>query len=61
MFGKVKDEFGRLDVFVSNGRPEAPTFFHPPMAITLEQWDIALDSQAKAFASSTRCLPRPRI
>ena len=54
MFGKVKDEFGRLDVFVSNARPEAPTFFHPPMAITLEQWDTAFDSQAKAFLVGAR-------
>ena len=50
MFRKVKDEFGRLDIFVS----EAPTFFHPPMAITLEQWDTAFDSQARAFLVGAR-------
>jgi NAD(P)-dependent dehydrogenase (short-subunit alcohol dehydrogenase family) len=54
MFRKVKDEFGRLDVFVSNARPEVPTFFQPPMAITLEQWDTAFDSQAKAFLVGAR-------
>ena len=54
MFRNVKDEFGRLDIFVSNARPEVPTFFYPPMAITLEQWDTAFDSQAKAFLVGAR-------
>src|SRR5438067_13115920 len=49
MFGKVKAEFGKLDIFVGNARPEAATFFYPPMEITLEQWNAASDSQAKAF------------
>ncbi len=49
MFGKVKTKFGKLDIFVSNARPEAAAFFHPPMDITLEQWNAASDSQAKAF------------
>jgi NAD(P)-dependent dehydrogenase (short-subunit alcohol dehydrogenase family) len=49
MFGKVKAEFGNLDIFVSNARPEAAAFFYPPMEITLEQWNAASDSQAKAF------------
>jgi len=39
MFQKVKAEFGKLDLFVSNARPEASTFFQPPLDITLEQWD----------------------
>jgi enoyl-[acyl-carrier protein] reductase III len=49
MFRKVKAEFGKLDVFVSNARPEVPEFFQPPLDITLKQWDAAFDSQAKAF------------
>ena len=49
MFERVRAEFGRLDIFVSNARPELPTFYRAPMDITLEQWDMALDSQAKAF------------
>ncbi len=49
MFSKVKAEFGKLDIFVSNARPEAAAFFYPPMDITLEQWNAASDSQAKAF------------
>src|SRR5436309_8224386 len=35
MFRKVKTEFGQLDIFVSNARPEAPKFFQPPLDITL--------------------------
>ena len=54
MFQRVRAEFGTLDVFVSNARPEAPAFFHPPMDITLEQWDAACDSQAKAFLVGAR-------
>ena len=54
MFQRVREEFGRLDIFVSNARPEAPTFFYPPMDITLEQWDTACDSQAKAFLIGAR-------
>src|ERR1700720_712187 len=30
MFRKVKTEFGKLDIFVSNARPEASAFFQPP-------------------------------
>jgi len=49
MFRKVKAEFGKLDIFVSNARPEVPEVFQPPLDITLNQWDAAFDSQAKAF------------
>jgi enoyl-[acyl-carrier protein] reductase III len=54
MFQKVKTQFEQLDVFVSNARPEASTFFQPPLDITLEQWDTAFDSQAKAFLVGVR-------
>jgi enoyl-[acyl-carrier protein] reductase III len=54
IFRMVKAEFRRLDVFVSNARPEVPAFFQPPMDITLEQWDAAFDSQAKAFLVGAR-------
>src|SRR5713226_9379669 len=54
MFGKVRAEFGKLDIFVSNARPEVPAFFQSPMDITLEQWDMAFDSQAKAFLLGVR-------
>ena len=54
MFRKLKTEFGTLDIFVSNARPEAPTFYTPPLDITLKQWDTAFDSQAKAFLVGIR-------
>jgi NAD(P)-dependent dehydrogenase (short-subunit alcohol dehydrogenase family) len=54
MFKKVKSEFGKLDIFVSNARPEVPEFFQPPLDITLQQWDAAIDSQAKAFLIGAR-------
>src|SRR3984893_5837193 len=49
LFQRVKTEFGKLDIFVANARPEVPAFFVPPMEINLEQWDTAFDTQAKAF------------
>lgn len=49
IFRQVRSEFGSLDIFVSNARTEAPTFYQPPLQITLNQWDTAVDSQAKAF------------
>jgi NAD(P)-dependent dehydrogenase (short-subunit alcohol dehydrogenase family) len=54
LFAKVRAEFGKLDIFVSNARPEAATFFQPPLDITLEQWDTAHDSQGKAFLVGVR-------
>lgn len=54
MFEKVKTEFGQLDIFVSNARTDVPTFYRGPMDITLEQWDTAIDSQAKAFLVAVR-------
>ncbi len=54
MFRKVKDEFGSLEIFISNARPETQHFFQPPLDITLEQWDTAFDSQAKALLIGAR-------
>src|SRR5438477_2982166 len=54
MFARVKAEFGKLDIFVSNARPDVPEFYQGPMNITVEQWDCAMNSQAKAFLLSVR-------
>ncbi len=54
LFTTVQAEFGHLDIFVSNARPEVTSFFAPPFEITLEQWDTAVDSQAKAFLVAAR-------
>jgi len=54
LFDTVKKQFGKLDIFVSNARPEIPAFFQPPMEVSLEQWDTAFDSQVKAFLVGVR-------
>jgi NAD(P)-dependent dehydrogenase (short-subunit alcohol dehydrogenase family) len=51
---RMQAEFGTLDIFVSNARPEAPEFFEAPLKITLEQWNAALHSQATAFLVAAR-------
>lgn len=54
MFDRVRDEFGKLDIFVANARGEASTFYQPPMEITQDSWNNAFDSQARAFHLSVR-------
>jgi enoyl-[acyl-carrier protein] reductase III len=54
MFAEVRQAFGTLDVFVANARPEAAKFYQKPMEITLEAWDQAMDSQARAFLVGVR-------
>ena len=54
IFQQVRIEFGSLDIFVSNARTEAPTFYEAPLEITLDKWDTAVDSQAKAFLVGVR-------
>jgi enoyl-[acyl-carrier protein] reductase III len=54
MFQRVRDEFGRLEIFVSNARTDLPTFYQKPLEITPEQWDMAMNSQAKAFLLGAR-------
>ena len=61
MFQKVHGEFGKLDIFVSNARPDLPGFYRRPLDIALEQWQMAVDSQARAFLvgaqESARVMP----
>jgi enoyl-[acyl-carrier protein] reductase III len=54
IFEQVRSEFGSLDILVSNARTEAATFYEAPMDITLDKWDTAVDSQAKAFLVAVR-------
>jgi len=49
VFQTIEDQFGALDIFVSNARPELSTFYRQPLEISEAQWDAAMDSQAKAF------------
>jgi enoyl-[acyl-carrier protein] reductase III len=54
LFRRVRDEFGSLDIFVNNARGEVGTFYEPAMSITLDKWDNAMNSQAKAFLVAIR-------
>ena len=54
MFQEVRTQFGKLDIFVHNARPEASEFFQSPMDINLKQWDAAFDSQGRAFLVGAR-------
>jgi enoyl-[acyl-carrier protein] reductase III len=54
LFQRVRDEFGSVDVFVANARTDVGTFYEPPMAISLDKWDMAMNSQAKAFLIGVR-------
>ena len=49
MFDEVRSRFGKLDVFVSNARPDLPAFYQSPLELTLDHWTAAVDSQAQAF------------
>ena len=51
---RVSNEFGSLDVFVANARTDVGTFYEPTMAISLDKWDTAMNSQAKAFLVGVR-------
>jgi NAD(P)-dependent dehydrogenase (short-subunit alcohol dehydrogenase family) len=54
LLGRVRDEFGSLDIFVANARTDVGSFYEPPMAISLDKWDTAMNSQAKAFLVGVR-------
>jgi len=54
LFKRVSNEFGSLDIFVANARTEVGTFYEPAMAISLDKWDTAMNSQAKAFLVGVR-------
>jgi NAD(P)-dependent dehydrogenase (short-subunit alcohol dehydrogenase family) len=54
LFERVRDEFGSLDIFVNNARGEVDTFYEPAMSISLDKFDAAMDSQAKAFLVGVR-------
>src|SRR5262245_13134322 len=54
MLGEVRDRFGSLDILIANARPELAKFYQKPLEISLDAWDHALDSQAKAFLVGVR-------
>ena len=54
LFTRVRAEFGSLDIFVANARTELASFYEPPLSISLDQWNTAMDSQAQAFLVGVR-------
>lgn len=54
LFDRMRAEFGALDIFISNARPEAAAFFEAPLKITLDQWNATFHSQATAFLVGAR-------
>lgn len=54
VFDKVREEFGTLDVFVSNARSDLARFYQPALSLTVEQWQDAIDGQARAFLIGAR-------
>ena len=54
MAGRVQQEFGKLDIFVSNALGNLLGFFAPPNVVSLAQWDEAFQCQPRAFFSAMR-------
>jgi enoyl-[acyl-carrier protein] reductase III len=55
MFDRIRAQFGRLDVLVSNARIELGTgFYQSPLDIPLEKFELTFDSQVRAFHVLTR-------
>ena len=54
IFDEIRAQFGALDVFVANARPEVPEFFQPPFEINIDQWNAAMNSQATAFLAGAQ-------
>jgi enoyl-[acyl-carrier protein] reductase III len=52
MFAEIRATFGRLDIFIANARGELTTFYQAPMDISLDAWQHAMNSQARAFLAS---------
>ena len=58
MVGRAKQEFGTLDIFVSNARPDVPEFYQGPMSITMppaanRSCAACLTSIGKVLSSAT--------
>src|SRR5207249_3863512 len=60
MFARVRQEFGTLDIFVANARPELAKFYQKPMEITLEAWDHARAPQHHGQLGQPRADRRQR-
>ena len=49
MIRQVRERFGALDIFVHNALGDLLGFMSPPLQVTLEQWNAAVQCQTQAF------------
>jgi enoyl-[acyl-carrier protein] reductase III len=54
MIERVRQQFGQLDIFVSNALGNLLGFMSPPFQVTIEQWDEAFQVQSRAFLLGVR-------
>jgi NAD(P)-dependent dehydrogenase (short-subunit alcohol dehydrogenase family) len=54
MAGRVREEWGQLDIFVNNALGNLLGFLRPPHVVSLEQWDEAYACQMRAFFVGVR-------
>ena len=57
IFEQVRSEFGSLDIFVSNARTEAASFYEPPMDITWRNWTRRLIRRLRPFCRGPGSCP----
>jgi NAD(P)-dependent dehydrogenase (short-subunit alcohol dehydrogenase family) len=58
MVRNVHDQFGALDIFVHNALGDLLGFMSPPLQVTVEQWNAALQCQQQAFLVGVQtCAP----
>ena len=61
LFGRVRNEFGSLDVFVANARPEVSAFYQPPCRSASSNgtppWIRRRRRSSSAFVRPTRSCP----
>ncbi|NUO81490.1 SDR family oxidoreductase [candidate division KSB1 bacterium] len=51
---QVREQFGALDIFVSNALGNLLGFMSPPMQVTMAQWDESFQCQSRAFFVGVR-------
>ena len=54
MVQQVHARFGALDIFVHNALGDLLGFMSPPLQVTLEQWNAALQCQLQAFLTGVQ-------
>ena len=54
LFAELRQRFGSLDIFVHNARPDIGAFYAPVDALTLDHWQSAFDTQARALLIGAR-------